>query len=44
MAELKPKAAGFGPFLGDSDAAAVIACAEAAAPGDPPATLCAART
>ena len=35
MEELKRKAAGFGPFSGDSEAAAAIACAEAAAPGDP---------
>ena len=28
-------AAGFGPISDDSEAAAVIACAEAAAPGDP---------
>ena len=35
MEELKRTAAGFGPFSGDSEAAAAIACAEAAAPGDP---------
>ena len=35
MEELKRKAAGFGPFSDDSEAAAAIACAEAAAPGDP---------
>ena len=35
MEELKRKAAGFGPFSGNSEAAAAIACAEAAAPGDP---------
>ena len=35
MEELKRKAADFGPFSGDSEAAAAIACAEAAAPGDP---------
>ena len=35
MEELKRTAAGFGPFSDDSEAAAAIACAEAAAPGDP---------
>ena len=35
MEELKRTAASFGPFSGDSEAAAAIACAEAAAPGDP---------
>ena len=35
MEELKRKAAGFGPFSDDPEAAAVIACAEAAAPDDP---------
>ena len=35
MEELKRKATGFEPFSGDSEAAAAIACAEAAAPGDP---------
>jgi len=35
MEELKRKAAGFGPFSDYSEAAAAIACAEAAAPGDP---------
>jgi len=35
MEELKRTAADFGPFSDDSEAAAAIACAEAAAPGDP---------
>jgi len=34
MEELNHKAAGFGSFSGGSEAAAAIACAEAAAPGD----------
>ena len=35
MEELKRTADGFGPFSGDSEAAAAIAFTEAAAPGDP---------
>jgi len=35
MEEPKLKAAGFGPFSGNSEATAAIACAEAAAPGNP---------